>query len=84
MTPPAPYVIDRDAVFTLPTLRATLGTAKNTLPREIRLGRLRVCKRGGRYYVQGEWVLEWLRQGEVRRRQSLPPAGVAANWSAVP
>jgi hypothetical protein len=40
----------------------------NTLPREIRLGRLRAAKRGGRYFLLGEWLLAWLRDGEIRKR----------------
>jgi hypothetical protein len=28
---------------------------------------LRCSKRAGRYWILGEWLLEWLRGGEVRR-----------------
>jgi hypothetical protein len=54
-------------VYTIPAATAALPARTNTLPREIRLGRLRASKRGGRYYILGEWLLEWLRAGEVRR-----------------
>jgi len=56
------------AVFGLEQARAALGLAKNCLPREIRLGRLRVSKRAGRYLILGEWILEWIRSGEVSRQ----------------
>ena len=60
-------VIHPLAVFTLPQLTATLQLAAGTLPREIRLRRLRASKRAGRYYLLGEWIIEWLRAGELQR-----------------
>jgi hypothetical protein len=75
--PPAapPPVIDPRQVFSLPQAGQTLGLAKNCLPREVRLGRLKVARRGGRYYVLGAWLLAWLEAGVVRprRRQDAPP-----------
>ena len=50
---PSPHVIAPTAVYTVPEAAAALGLAKGTLPREVRLGRLRVSKRAGRYYVLG-------------------------------
>jgi hypothetical protein len=44
-----------------------LRVRPSTLRREIAEGRLRVSKRAGRYYFLGEWLLEWLRSGEVLR-----------------
>jgi hypothetical protein len=44
-----------------------LGLAKATIGREIRLGRLRVSKRAGKYFLMGEWLLQWLRDGEINR-----------------
>jgi hypothetical protein len=66
--PPAPHQILPTAVYTLASARAAFGAKATTLPREVRAGRLRVSKRGGRYYFLGEWLLEWLRAGEVRPR----------------
>jgi len=57
------------SVFTLASLTEQLGLKRGTLPREIRNRRLRAAKRAGRYFVLGEWVLEWLAGGEVKRRQ---------------
>jgi hypothetical protein len=54
-------------IYTVDTARACLGLAKATIGREIRLGRLRVAKRAGKYFLLGEWLLEWLREGEIRR-----------------
>jgi hypothetical protein len=59
------HVIHPNAVYTLLTARSALGLAKATLRREIRLRRLRVSKRAGRYYILGEWLLDWLRTGVV-------------------
>jgi hypothetical protein len=61
-------------IYSLESARAALGLAQATLRREIRLGRLRVSKRAGRYFILGAWLLEWLEAGEVRRK---PAADVA-------
>jgi hypothetical protein len=63
----SPHVIVRTAVYDLETARAALNLTRTTLNRELRLGRLRASKRAGRYYLLGEWLIEWLRTGEVRR-----------------
>jgi hypothetical protein len=63
------HVIHRTAIYSLEAARQALGLKKDTLRREVRLGRLRVAKRAGRYYVLGNWLLEWLEGGEVRRRR---------------
>jgi hypothetical protein len=36
--------------------------------REIRLGRLRHARRGGRILVLGSWLLQWVKDAEVVRR----------------
>ena len=64
-----PPVIELNAVFTRDSLRAALGLREYTIKREIREGRLRGSKRAGRHFFLGEWVLEWLRGGELRRRK---------------
>jgi hypothetical protein len=65
---PVVHVIDPNAAYTLETARAALGLPATCLRREVRLGRLRVSKRSGRYYILGEWILEWIREGEIKRR----------------
>jgi len=64
-----PHVIVPDAVYTLTTANAALGLARNCLPREIRLGRLRVSRRAGRYFILGRWLLAWIEAGEVVRQE---------------
>jgi hypothetical protein len=67
----APHVIQSQAVYDREAARIALGLTKTTLARELRLGRLRCSKRAGRYYILGEWLLQWLASGEVNRRRAL-------------
>jgi hypothetical protein len=64
-----PHVIHPRAVYTAASLQAALGLTRATVPREVRLGRLRVTRRAGKYFILGAWVLQWLRDGEVMRKQ---------------
>jgi hypothetical protein len=68
-----PIIIPRDSVFLLADAGAYLKLPPTCLPREVRLGRLRVSKRAGRYWVTGEALLAWLEGGVVSRRRT--PAG---------
>jgi hypothetical protein len=54
-------------VYTFGSLKAALGLRPGTLPRELRLGRLRHSKRAGKVFILGEWVLEWVAAGERKR-----------------
>jgi hypothetical protein len=65
-----PHVIVPGAIYSLATAQEALGLAAGTLPREIRLRRLRVSKRAGRYFILGAWLLEWLAGGELQRCRS--------------
>ena len=58
------------AVYDLEAARIALGLTKTTLNRELRLGRLRCAKRAGRYFLLGEWLLQWLSEGEVDRSKA--------------
>lgn len=62
-----PATIDPHAAYSVAQATALLGLRDNSLPREIRNGRLRCSKRCGRYFVLGRWLLEWLEGGELRR-----------------
>jgi hypothetical protein len=64
-----PHVIDLNAIYTLRQARLALDLKKSTLPREARLGRLRVSRRGGRYFVTGAWLLDWIKGGAVSPRR---------------
>ena len=72
---PHVHTINPRHVYTLDSLTKTLGLRPGTLPRELRLGRLRYSKRAGKVWILGEWVLTWLQGGEVRRKR----AGMEAN-----
>jgi len=61
-------VIEPNSVAGLQVWSAILGLPKSCLARETRLGRLRFCKRAGRRWILGRWLLEWLEDGEVRKR----------------
>lgn len=65
--PPPPHVIDPRAIYWVDTLQATLRLRKSSVRREWKAGRLRVGKRCGRLFVLGNWLREWLLQGELRR-----------------
>jgi hypothetical protein len=62
-------IIDPHAVFRLAELQQLLDLPATTIRREVRLGRLRVAKRGNWYWTTGDWVHQWLAAGEVRRRR---------------
>jgi hypothetical protein len=68
--PAAAPVIEPRAVYTLAQARTLLDLARSCLPREIRLGRLRAAKRGGRVMILGQWLVDWIEAaGQVRRRR---------------
>jgi hypothetical protein len=54
-------VIPPDALFTMKSLRETLGI-RVSLRYEIRKGRLKVYKVCGRYFTTGAEVLAWIRR----------------------
>lgn len=75
LLPPAfgvnvPHVVFPGAVYTVDDLRRIFGLKATSVRREVRLRRLRISKRCGRYYCLGQWVLEWLEDGELK-----PPQG---------
>jgi hypothetical protein len=61
-------VIPPDGVYTLPEAAAVVRVPPHCLPREIKLGRLEARKRGGRYYILGKWLINWLSSGAAHRR----------------
>lgn len=67
-----PHVIHPNSVYSVVQARTLLGLARSTIRSEVRQGRLRVSRRAGRYYLLGEWLLEWLRGGEVMTGQRRP------------
>jgi len=65
---PAVHVIDPNAVYFVENARRLLRLKESTIRREVRERRLRISKRAGRYYLLGEWLLEWIRAGELKGR----------------
>ena len=65
-----PHVIEADGVYTVEDLRRVFGLKASSVRREVRLGRLRIAKRCGRYYSLGPWVRQWIEEGEVKRHFS--------------
>lgn len=63
-----PVPIEPLAAYTTAQVRALLNLAATTLKREIAEGRIRYSMRSGRRYFLGEWLIEWIRSGEVSRR----------------
>lgn len=53
-------------IYSLLEATGVLAVKPNSLTREVREGRLRVSKRLGRYYFLGEWLIEWIRRGELQ------------------
>jgi hypothetical protein len=72
--PVAVHAVEPTGVYFVDTFRKLFRLRKSTLRREVREGRLRVARRAGRYYLLGEWILEWLRGGELPRRPADPAA----------
>jgi hypothetical protein len=67
-TAPAVHVIDPNGVYFGDDAQRICRLKRSTIRREVREGRLRVSKRAGRYFILGRWLLEWIEQGELRRR----------------
>jgi hypothetical protein len=70
----APFEIVPTAAYRPSTIEHGLGLRCSTILWEIRLGRLRAAKRAGRVFIFGRWILEWLADGELRKRAEAPSA----------
>lgn len=68
---PAVFVIEPNGVYRAGQLIPLLGLRASTLRREIREGRLGVCRRAGMNFFLGCDLLDWLKAGRlVRGRES--------------
>jgi hypothetical protein len=67
--PPAAPIIDPRVAFDVPTFCQVFGVPRSCIAREVRLGRLRVARRGGKYFVLGAWALQWIETGELKPRR---------------
>jgi hypothetical protein len=54
-------------IFTIASLTELLSLKAGTVPRELRLGRLKYAKRAGRCMILGRWIIEWIEGGLVRK-----------------
>jgi len=57
-------------VYRLGQVKDLLGLYATTIRAERKAGRLRVGRRGRRYFVLGAWLWEWLEKGELPSRQT--------------
>jgi hypothetical protein len=64
--PELPHVVHPAAVYTVDDLRRIFGLKASSVRREVRMKRLRIAKRCGRYYCLGQWLLEWFEDGELK------------------
>jgi hypothetical protein len=64
-----PHPINPNECYSIAAFQKALGLAASTARREHREGRLRVGRRGGKNYILGKWIWEWLEKGELHRRK---------------
>ncbi len=67
-TPTEAPIIHPQAVYSPAQAASLLGLARSTIKAERRAGRLRIGRRGNKYYIWGAWLIEWLEAGELPRR----------------
>jgi hypothetical protein len=64
------HVIEPNAIYFPEDLLRVCRLRKSTIRREVREGRLKVARRAGRYFILGSWLLDWLRSGELKRKET--------------
>jgi hypothetical protein len=78
-----PHVIHPSGIYTGEDLRRIFGLRASSVRRELRLRRLRIAKRCGRYFCLGKWVQEWIENGEINRNGRGQADGVHAGQAGV-
>jgi hypothetical protein len=63
------HEIRGSAVYSVEEAQRALHLRRSTIRREVREGRLRVSRRAGRYFILGQWLVEWIEGGEISRRR---------------
>jgi hypothetical protein len=76
--PPDIHTINPTGLYFADDVRRIFRLRLSSLRRELRLGRLKVAKRSGRYIFLGKWLLAWIEDGEVRPAH---PVGVNGHTS---
>ncbi len=66
------------AIYTEAQLRALLGLKPSSVSTAVRKGELRVARRAGKYLFTGQWILDWVTSGEVKRDRGADPPGGGA------
>ncbi len=66
---PVPHTVHPETVYFADQLRAIFRLRESSLRREIRAGRLRFARVGGRYLFTGRMVLDWLAVCERRAKR---------------
>lgn len=64
-TPPPPPAVVPTAIYSYSQACRLLRLCRQTAAREVAAGRLRVSRRAGRYYLLGQWLLDWIAGGVV-------------------
>jgi hypothetical protein len=57
--------IEPNSIYSFDSMTKLLGLARNTLRREVRLGRLKYAIRARKRWLRGQWILDWLEAGVV-------------------
>jgi hypothetical protein len=70
-----PLVLRPDTVFTKDEFIQAFRLRASSVRREIKLGRLTVRERCGRYFFLGRDILAWIKGGEVSRPANAPDSG---------
>jgi len=78
----APRIVHPHAVYLREEFEAEFRVKPSTVRREVREGRLRVCRRAGKYFFLGADILAWLRAGVVKPRACAPKANGASEHTA--
>jgi hypothetical protein len=75
--PVGPAIFYPNGVYRRNDLMHMLGVPMSGVRRAVREDGLRRSKRGNRYYFLGQWVLDWIAAGEIKRRPPAPPAAAS-------
>lgn len=62
----SPAVIQPNGVYRPRDLEALLGVPLKGVRRAVRHDGLKRAKRGNKYYILGQWILDWIAAGEIK------------------
>jgi hypothetical protein len=67
---PGPFVVNPNAVYRPSHIASGLQIPVSGVLRYVRNGKLRASRRRGRTLILGQWLIDWLQSGELRRKGS--------------